>query len=241
MPNYVTNRMVITGKQTHELVEAITRIDKKEGRRVVDFQLIAPQPLAIRLHPGYVEGQQNIFDAVQRGLNAEGLELQKHVIKGCETWRPVQQEESLDQITTASDADRKLASEYLRSVEQVTADRCSTWYDWNCRYWGTKWNALHCKVPIIDATSPDPVILYFDTAWSMPVPLFDILAEKYPETEGWTYAFDEGHCFYAYGYWAEEYYYHSVVSNVDLSNPKGGAARVYALCYGEPYRPYEEE
>jgi hypothetical protein len=59
------------------------------------------------------------------------------------------------------------------------------WYDWSVQHWGTKWNTgvakfetdKDCKI----AVTPDK--LYFETAWSCPVPIFKLLAEKFPEHE----------------------------------------------------------
>jgi hypothetical protein len=55
----------------------------------------------------------------------------------------------------------------------------SDWYDWCTNNWGTKWNACYvqCSTKATDAT------MWFDTAWSAPVPIFEALAKKFPEHE----------------------------------------------------------
>ena len=48
-----------------------------------------------------------------------------------------------------------------------------TWYDFNLRNWGTKWNSYN--VIVYDKT------VEFDTAWSMPHPVFLSLSEQFPD------------------------------------------------------------
>jgi hypothetical protein len=61
----------------------------------------------------------------------------------------------------------------------------AAWYAWEQEHWGTKYNVgLADFEPAEDsriAVTPDK--LYFQTAWSCPVPIFKLLAEKFPEHE----------------------------------------------------------
>ena len=51
----------------------------------------------------------------------------------------------------------------------------TTWYEWRCANWGTKWNAY-------DQTGGDGW-LTFETAWSAPHPVIDKLAEMFPQVK----------------------------------------------------------
>lgn len=51
---------------------------------------------------------------------------------------------------------------------------CTTWYDWCCNNWGTKWNAYSNEQEDEDTIS-------FETAWSNPEPVMLKLSEMYPE------------------------------------------------------------
>jgi hypothetical protein len=54
------------------------------------------------------------------------------------------------------------------------------WYDWNTRYWGTKWNACGDGGGVVEHTLPDGTLhahIRFDTAWSPPEPIINALAE----------------------------------------------------------------
>jgi hypothetical protein len=57
-------------------------------------------------------------------------------------------------------------------------------YDWNVRNWGTKWDAYD---QTFDGVTTDEAIgkasatYSFNTAWSIPVPVFEALCEQHPE------------------------------------------------------------
>lgn len=64
------------------------------------------------------------------------------------------------------------------------------WYVWNTAHWGTKWDAYEVRVggpkTILDrlARADSEVVeetVQFDTAWSSPFPVFEAIAEQYPD------------------------------------------------------------
>jgi hypothetical protein len=57
--------------------------------------------------------------------------------------------------------------------------RFADWYMWCCANWGTKWNACHTEVALVGNGSK-AVRLRFDTAWSIPWPIYEALAERFP-------------------------------------------------------------
>lgn len=56
------------------------------------------------------------------------------------------------------------------------------WYEWQNRFWGTKWNA--CDIQMVEPTRNADgswVVEYtFNTAWCCPSPVFKALCAKYP-------------------------------------------------------------
>jgi hypothetical protein len=60
-------------------------------------------------------------------------------------------------------------------------------YHWSIQNWGTKWNSASARY---SATSPHNTI-HFDTAWAPPVPVFEALAERFPEHEFTIRSLDE--------------------------------------------------
>lgn len=61
------------------------------------------------------------------------------------------------------------------------------WYDWNIRFWGTKWNSYWLVDDNEDAIS-------FATAWTEPEPIWKALSEKFPNEELTIYAqYEDGY------------------------------------------------
>jgi hypothetical protein len=52
------------------------------------------------------------------------------------------------------------------------------WYDWNVRNWGTKWDACDTYISREDDLNAS---ISFQTAWSIPEPIFTAIAEQHPE------------------------------------------------------------
>lgn len=48
------------------------------------------------------------------------------------------------------------------------------WYDWSCQNWGTKWNAMNAEPLGTNGVS-------FETAWSMPEPIFKEISRRFPD------------------------------------------------------------
>ena len=66
----------------------------------------------------------------------------------------------------------------------------SGWYEWRLENWGTKWDVYETQCTRINANT---LQLYFYTAWSPPIPVFDKLVDMGFEInaryldEGWGY------------------------------------------------------
>ena len=65
------------------------------------------------------------------------------------------------------------------TLEQIKSS-FPDWYNWRCEHWGDKWNAQDTKVSRLESGA---IELKFDTAWSPPVPIFEAIAERFPELE----------------------------------------------------------
>ena len=77
------------------------------------------------------------------------------------------------------------------------ADQEDDWYNWDITHWGTKWDACHADSELKsfgNTSRPDELFYSFDTAWSSPAPIIDILITKfghvemfydYEEEQGW--------------------------------------------------------
>lgn len=76
----------------------------------------------------------------------------------------------------------------------------NNWYDWSCDNWGTKWNACHTEFyaqnPIRKNGNQSVLEFKFDTAWGLPEPIYDKLAEMYPDLHI-SVSYDEEGMFFA--------------------------------------------
>jgi hypothetical protein len=57
----------------------------------------------------------------------------------------------------------------------------SDWYHWSFDNWGTKWNACHTELAECVFTEPCYVEIRFDTAWSVPLPVFHEMFVMFPK------------------------------------------------------------
>ena len=61
------------------------------------------------------------------------------------------------------------------------------WYDWNCHFWGTKWNACEANV----VADNEVAYVQFETAWDAPIPIYEAMHEQYPELDVYVKFADE--------------------------------------------------
>lgn len=74
-----------------------------------------------------------------------------------------------------------VTEEMIEEYKQATKEQMEEygvvgWYDWSCKYWGTKWNAVSPELH-------DPNSFTFDTAWSAPIPVLIALSKLFPEVK----------------------------------------------------------
>lgn len=68
------------------------------------------------------------------------------------------------------------------------------WYSWNCREWGTKWDACESELQSHSDPTKGSITYSFSTAWSPPEEAFKLMIEQHPnlhfsisceEEQGW--------------------------------------------------------
>lgn len=70
---------------------------------------------------------------------------------------------------------RVTAEDYIRLFNRYGA---LDWYEWNCRNWGTKWNA--CDT-FVQETEDGMAEIRFDTAWCVPYPILTDICRMFPD------------------------------------------------------------
>ena len=161
MPNWVLNKVHFIGnKKDIEKLKKLVVSDKCG----FDFNRIIPMPEDLRLDHGSSDSISMAFAEVKRkhGKNwKSSAEFRKLIEKYHETsW-----------LISAHTYDEwaEIGERYLTNKQKYGY---TTWYDWCCDKWGTKWNACDEHWEGND--------LQFSTAWSMPEPVFEKLAELFP-------------------------------------------------------------
>ena len=234
MPNHVTTRCTVTGnkdeiKRFIETMFVTVPGDGSEPETQFDFNKAIPTPEVLR---GTIAGSiAEEGAALIKLLDAEDPYADGDLF-------PAQIARIRKDVGMEDAPISTVAREYLAKHPEVreageirnkaiAETGFESWYEWSIANWGTKWNAYSYK-----AESRDPLEFCFDTAWAFPVPVFEKLAEMFPEAHFHCACFDEGWCFAGIGY---------------FNSPRGGNSftfvdadpSLYEIVYGEP--PVREE
>lgn len=81
--------------------------------------------------------------------------------------------ENIDYKSLRIESFEDLGNTYLNNIIQYG---CDSWYDWCCKYWGTKWNSSGAL--IVDNNTYE-----FDTAWSTPYEVLVELSKQFPNSK----------------------------------------------------------
>lgn len=175
MPNYVRNLIrVVDGD-----FQAIADFMKSENYDF-DFNRLIPMPPSMVALRAKYNGISN--------LSKLGFEYWSNPSQRCKKEKYA----IIDKIKEQGYDLRETLREGLDRL-YVYAD-CGYWnsLEWAVAKWGTKWNAFD-----VDALSSDRTI-FFNTAWSAPIPIYKALAKKFPKHKIVIKYYDEGGFFAGY-------------------------------------------
>jgi len=160
MPNHVANKLILVGTND-EIVEVLKKIRGEGKDNYVEFNNIIPMPP--ELHE--VSSPVKIVTEAQMAEEiAKAEEMKKN------------NPQMYDLIGRQHGITKKMQKEYLK---KYGADN---WYDFACNNWGTKWGAYSQEAPVWgkEPDGRDNVTLYFETAWSTPLPIVEALSKMFP-------------------------------------------------------------
>ena len=182
MPNNTTNILVLIGSE--EDVQDIRDLLGAE----IDFNKVIPRPEELNIESGSNGDQAYSCLHTEDGwkkylgynwVQDAGIKNKVDLIVFLEKRAGDPEEGELSW--------RELGNRYASNLEKYGA---TTWYDWCCEYWGTKWSAYE---PIdIEDEDENRIVITFHTAWSAPLPIYKKLAELFPDVDIEAYWSDEG-------------------------------------------------
>lgn len=223
MPNYVTNIVSFAGP-SEQISDLLDRIAFDGHPGTFDFNKVKPMPNGLDLTEGSITDDAiDAYLSFARPGSESRLSLDERIstnefhsiLVGSRNIRPFYTPNFLltdQRIAELADVHRMTAPEDLvrlgkRYVDNFREHGAPTWYGWCTQNWGTKWN----NDPETRVVDDETGTLCFDTAWSMPEPVFMELSRQYPELTievSWAdedYGYNLGTCQYRNGECIDEY------------------------------------
>lgn len=195
MPNWVTTQINITGNE--EVIKKLLKSVKGKNADDSDFDfnkvVRMPKSLGLPESSTKTDYLRAYFTSLDNGERKEAIDtynkMSPSIFSGIteKLATPLTAEERKDLVESTqrskedylpicgSTEPEKIGETYYNNAVKYGA---STWYDWACRNWGTKWNACDVNVSDNEDGSADT---YFSTAWGYAYPILRKLAKKFKE------------------------------------------------------------
>jgi hypothetical protein len=207
MPNHVTTVCTVTGptEDVAAFVAAHIRENEWRGekRREFDFDTIIPMPQSIKDTERPFQGTPGMEDPrippeARAGCGDAQVEMyalsllhyrkERHDYTSY-SWLPADVQ-TWGQLRTWLESTSPAAAFWAKRMLLAAADTgYPGWYEWSIANWGTKWGAYQYKER---DTLPNVFVFEFQTAWNVPVPIFNKLASMYPALVFQLVSIDEG-------------------------------------------------
>lgn len=198
MPNHITNLLTVTGDAEKVAAFRAAHVRTEDGRAFFDFGTIIPKPQCVKdteRPPGTIgdaEVELYALALLQRGGRFTERERYQWIPAEVRTW---------DDMIAWLESLRPGIARWGRAALRCAAETgYPGWYEWSCANWGTKWGSYEYEERSHD---PGRFVFAFQTAWAPPEPIFDKLAEMWPELTIEVEAIDEGGPEYVGHYGAE--------------------------------------
>lgn len=174
MPNWVQNNIKFSGDtaEIKKMLEAIKNDEISFGS--IDFNKIIPMPESLNIECGSITDKG--IEMVKNYLENLPAEL-----KGKEgTYEEVLEDLHNHSADISDDEEKKIWDIGVTAVDNLYKYNAPTWYEWCNDNWNTKWNACGYDE---NTDYSDSDFIWFQTAWSAPVPVIQKLSEMYPNIE----------------------------------------------------------
>ena len=174
MPNWVQNNIKFSGDtaEIKKMLEAIKNDEISFGS--IDFNKIIPMPESLNIECGSITNKG--IEMVKNYLESMPEEL-----KGKEgTYEEFIADLRNHSTDISDEKEKKIWDVGVTAVSNLYQYEAPTWYEWCNDNWNTKWNACGYDE---NTDYSDSDFIWFQTAWSAPVPVIQKLSEMYPNIE----------------------------------------------------------
>lgn len=155
MPNHISNCL----HAPKYIVDSL-----KSEDRLVDFNNVIRMPDSLRM------------EGVYHTVSDEIMRLVDNMIYVPDDIDNIIQNYPIQFLETSSEVwhswNNSMKAEAVIQLQNYYNYGYTSWYDWSIDNWGTKWNAYDIE--------EKPYGVYFETAWSMPMPVYKRLSSRFP-------------------------------------------------------------
>lgn len=174
MPNYIRTKLMLPKSRLEEIASII--INKETGE--VDFNKLIPMPnelniefsldsdLGLGLEITRLNPDINYYGNKEDKLSKNNFDN----LKSKFLFEPkILSLEKIEELKSRKDYNHllDLGKQQVKNIKNYHAEN---WYTWCVNNWGTKWNALNTFI------DEENAIIYFETAWDAPFPIYEALS-----------------------------------------------------------------
>jgi hypothetical protein len=177
MPNWCESILVIKGEEN--LLKAFAMFAKtgktKKELMLLDAQRFIPRPESLDITSG--TSTDHGIAVIQAEEHGNWKEIDRMLtFEWAKGWTRKKM------ITHLKKKNANGMKEGRMALDNIKKYGCPTWYDWNCKNWGTKWNFRDVTVSRPDFHEGE-LGYTFSTAWSPPLPVIAKMSEMFPDLE----------------------------------------------------------
>jgi hypothetical protein len=171
MPNWVISRIFITGPE-EKIKEFEDRVIDMSGdaEKVFSFQRISPTPAEL-VNTMSPSPRPTIQKVINNKGEEETVEIYPMFLNEWEMKAAAGRGETPPEPIVCNNATPQMCEELILKYGR------SNWYDWQLFNWGTKWDANESFY------NKEDKILQFETAWSVPAPIHQKMADMFPNLQ----------------------------------------------------------
>jgi len=168
MPNHITNQLTILTDSPIKLKEIRNAIAGDEDSPYIDFEKIIPMPKCLHVTSGNMESHaKELIEKLKKDKSLEAL-------------YEADEDKFYESITNTIkkpaflDEGEDFGQGLKVHMDAYKETGYTSWYNWCCNNWGTKWNAY-------SQYSENADYISFETAYSTPLPVMIALSKKFPD------------------------------------------------------------